>query len=75
MWAKGFWLKMEVPIYQEPAHHLIGTLVIQKELSDLTREYKNYENLGNTGETLLCYPYLTKLLIVFPPAFQIIKIY
>jgi diguanylate cyclase (GGDEF)-like protein len=68
MWKNGFWLKTKTPLYNEK-NILQGYLIAEKFLSQQTHEYMSYNNIGQTGEVLICYHLAENEAECFPSRF------
>lgn len=67
LWQNGFWFKAKVPIYSSTKKNIVlGYLVADKLLANLTEEQSKYERLGIIGVIELCYPLKNNLAECFP---------
>lgn len=54
LWNEGFVLHTSIPLKDSLTNQVVGNFVTEKKLDYFNNIYRNYFDLKNTGETLIC---------------------
>lgn len=68
-WNNGFWLKFTSPVNQEKNGAAIGSVTSKIPLKAFNKIYQNYNNLGDTGELVICSKLKENYALCFPSRF------